>query len=188
MSRFYQNHVPFSSPNQSFPLTSSRRDEFCQNAAIFLGSTEELTLEFGDKYKSEHPWYNLNDEFWNQHREEWPYGAARLRPNVCESGLVIDWILSYAWHNQYLQHIPKVRLTGDVQEWVKQKWHRIFEQQAQHNRVCKVNNTVPDPFFIFKPDLRAIERHGTFIIPVPLQPFPLSLLNLIHTVLTASTR
>lgn len=31
-----------------------------------------------------------------------------------------------AWHHGYLQHIGKVELGGDIQEWVKDKWHQVF--------------------------------------------------------------
>lgn len=49
-----------------------------------------------------------------------------VRPNVCLAGLVVDWILTYAWHHQYLQHIPTITLQGDIQDWVKDKWTQVF--------------------------------------------------------------
>lgn len=59
------------------------------------------------------------------------------RPFVCQSGLVIDWILTYAWYHQYLQHIRTINITGDVQPWVKEKWHKIFNRQARNNEACQ---------------------------------------------------
>jgi hypothetical protein len=95
-------------------------------AATFLKHTKELTLHFGSLYRSAHPWYELSDTAWDvpDHSGVEP----RLRPGVCVSGLVVDWILTYAWQHQLLQHIPSIALSGDVQAWVKAKWELIFKR------------------------------------------------------------
>lgn len=97
--------------NKNF-MPGSSSDPFLHNAGRFLSGTKELTLHFGERYKGANPW--------------------GIKPGlVCDSGLVIDWILEFAWARRFLQHIPVIRLTGAVQPWVQHKWHRIFEAQAK---------------------------------------------------------
>lgn len=123
----------------------------CHGAAAFLLHTRDFTLHFGTAYKSANAWYNVGDKKWcttlttitttanaaasslGQEEEE-EMTEPRLRPHVCDSGRVVDWILEYAWHYGFLQHIPRIRLTGDVQPWVREKWYAIFAAQAEHNK------------------------------------------------------
>jgi hypothetical protein len=41
-------------------------------------------------------------------------------------GKIVDWILEYAWTNQYLQHLQTIKIDGYIQDWVREKWGRIF--------------------------------------------------------------
>ncbi|KAG9189137.1 hypothetical protein G6011_06005 [Alternaria panax] len=126
-------------------------DEYAHCSGLFPAHTKQLELHFGDAYKSTNPWYNITEGGWCETNERWEYKEARLRPHVCESGLVIDWILSYAWYEGYLQPIRKIRLTGDVQEWVKEKWHDIFTRHTEYidahpgERVHNLAVHRPDP-------------------------------------------
>lgn len=71
-------------------LDDLRTDLHLRGAASFLQHTKELILHFGDAYKWCNPWYNIVDlVYWQD---------ARYRQNVCDSGVVIDWILEYAWY------------------------------------------------------------------------------------------
>lgn len=152
-------------------------DELCHGAASFLRHAKTLTLRFGAAYKAAHPWWNLSDAVWCVDHAEWEYGEARFRPHVCESGTVVDWILAYAWHQGFLQHIPHIKIEGDVQEWVKRKWQSIFKMQAQHNHNQRTrylataddddddgndddDDDAIDPFAIFTPDILAMETRG----------------------------
>ncbi|CAO2655507.1 Nn.00g043100.m01.CDS01 [Neocucurbitaria sp. VM-36] len=136
-----------------FNFTDNRyHDALCRGAAAFLQHAKTVTLRFGAAYKE---------------RAEWAYGEARFRPRVCESRRVVDWILGYAWHHGFLQHVAEMRIEGDVQEWVKRKWCGIFEMQAQRNRRRKVVADGEDEdddgvelFAVFKPDIDAIETIG----------------------------
>jgi hypothetical protein len=108
-------------------------------AASLLQHTKHLTLHFGGAYKWHHPW-----------AEVWTWRDARIRPNVCDSGLVVDWILEFAWQGAFLQHIPVIKISGDVQLWVKTKWEDIFVRQKG----------ATGPFAVHTPDLHAITKRG----------------------------
>ncbi|KAH7083064.1 hypothetical protein BKA63DRAFT_402597 [Paraphoma chrysanthemicola] len=95
-------------------------DERMHGAAGVLEHTQSLTLVFGEKYKYAHAWSDVR-------HHDFISADATCRPNVCDSGLIVDWILEYAWSNKFLQHIPEVRFEGAVQGWVKEKWEGIFE-------------------------------------------------------------
>ncbi|KAJ4371109.1 hypothetical protein N0V83_004325 [Neocucurbitaria cava] len=173
-------------------------DPFCHGAAALLLHTKDLTLHFGTAYKSAHPWYNVGEEKWCTSPTTTTAAPSsslpgvivegeetvepRLRPHVCVSGKVADWILEYAWHHRFLQHIPHIRITGDVQPWVREKWHAIFAAQAEHNKQVLAatstatpatpatatpapvgvlqRNTLLQPFAVHRPDIRAIEGIG----------------------------
>lgn len=82
---------------------------------------------------------------------------------MCESGQVIDWILSYAWHHEYLQHIPSITISGDVQPWVKEKWHDVFTRQAQYVAAHREDALLGHPrypFAVYNPDIDAIATIG----------------------------
>ncbi|KAH8700069.1 hypothetical protein GQ44DRAFT_66750 [Phaeosphaeriaceae sp. PMI808] len=81
-------------------------------------------LHFGTAYRYSNPWSNFGTNTLLRN--------ARCGPNICEKGIVIDWVSEYAWSNAFLQHIPKIRLMGDVQAWVQEKWYAIFERQNIH--------------------------------------------------------
>ncbi|KAI4681964.1 hypothetical protein J4E81_009726 [Alternaria sp. BMP 2799] len=108
------------------------RDEFCHGAGHFLLHTKELEIHFGDAYKQANPWYDVQEAAWCEINPAKNFPEARLRPRVCDSGLVIDWILEYAWYNGHLQHIKTITLTGDVQQWVREKWYDIFKRHAMY--------------------------------------------------------
>ncbi|OAL53716.1 hypothetical protein IQ07DRAFT_317685 [Pyrenochaeta sp. DS3sAY3a] len=105
-------------------------DAFLEGTGVFLAHTEDLTLHFGTAYMGENPWYATSAWEWIETNPCWLYGEAKNRPNVCTSGKVIDWILEYAWHHGMLQHIPRIRLTGVLQPWVRAKWYDIFARHA----------------------------------------------------------
>lgn len=75
-------------------------------------------------FKKSDPWFSLYMGPWVDEDENGE--QPRIRANVCLAGLVIDWILTYAWHHRYLQHIPSITLQGDIQDWVKDKWTKVF--------------------------------------------------------------
>lgn len=133
-------------------------DPLLHGAASFLASTKHLTLHFGTAYKSLlHPWHNLSlDTRWTANKYQ-DYGEARLRPNICDSGLVVDWILEYAWEGWYLQHIPRIRITGAVQHWVQKKWHAIFEKQAAFNESHSELEKAARNFAVYDSDVDGIE-------------------------------
>jgi hypothetical protein len=157
-------HVPpFSDPENAY------FDRRCHGAAAFLEHTQKLTLHFGEAYKYVHPWVGIADPAWSIPKYD-GYLAAALRPRVCEMGTMIDWILSYAWHHGFLQHISDITLTGDVQDWVKFKWYKIFEEQKQWNTAHgipalrqKDEDDVPNHLLVHKPDIYAIEHVGDAI-------------------------
>ncbi|KAL5418363.1 hypothetical protein PMIN06_001417 [Paraphaeosphaeria minitans] len=104
---------PFPSPDHF------HYDETLIGSGAYLTHTRKLTLDF----TSMNPWYNLGLGPWVEEDD------GGMRPGdraTCTSGLVIDWILTYAWHYRYLQHILRVELRGDIQDWVKEKWYRVF--------------------------------------------------------------
>ncbi|KAF2706259.1 hypothetical protein K504DRAFT_447972 [Pleomassaria siparia CBS 279.74] len=77
-----------------------------------------------------------------------PTWNPRFREQVCSHGLVIDWILSFAWSGKYLQHLSSITLEGHMQDWVREKWTSIFER---HRR---------EPGFTYDPDIAAIQNRG----------------------------
>ncbi|KAF1911499.1 hypothetical protein BDU57DRAFT_461826 [Ampelomyces quisqualis] len=96
-------------------------DVHLHGAAILLQHCTHLTLVFGDKQRAQHPWYDLDDDTWNE--------AARLRPKVCDMGVLVDVVLEHAWGNGYIQHVEKLILEGDlVQAWVRRKWEVILAE------------------------------------------------------------
>ncbi|KAF2036436.1 hypothetical protein EK21DRAFT_51971 [Setomelanomma holmii] len=112
------------------PFLPSDEDDFdvypdlsVEGAAALLEHTRDLNLTFGDSYEWAHPWAEV---------EHPRFAEARYRPKVCDSGLLIDWILEFAWHGGFIQHIPTICLEGDVQEWVKRKWNDIFARHQAH--------------------------------------------------------
>ncbi|KAF2830371.1 hypothetical protein CC86DRAFT_402415 [Ophiobolus disseminans] len=103
--------------------TASQGDELypdphLHGAAMLLQHCRHLVLHFDDAYGYAHPWFSVKDSTW---------ADACLRPRVCERGLVIDWILEYAWHGAFLQHLERFEMRGDVQQWVRAKWTAIFD-------------------------------------------------------------
>jgi hypothetical protein len=88
-------------------------------AVQVLQHCRNLTLIFGEAYRYAHPWYNLLDDEWEE---------TRYRSHVCEMGKIVDWILDAAW--RYIRHIAHVRLEGDFQPCVREKWEMIFEQKV----------------------------------------------------------
>ena len=123
---------PFHYRDGAFAGDNLYRDEFCHGAGHFLLHTKELEIHFGDAYKQVNPWYDVQEAAWCETNPAWNYAEARLRPHVCDSGLVIDWILEYAWYNGHLQHIKTITLTGDIQPWVREKWYDIFKRHAMY--------------------------------------------------------
>jgi hypothetical protein len=129
-------------------------DPHLHRAATLLENCTDLTLVFGTAYRYAHPWYVLDDPACDD---------ARCRLHVCEMGVIIDWILEYAWAYGFLQHIAEIRLEGDVQGWVRQKWEEIFTRQQKWNRECELVKPMwigGDRFQIHKPDLHRIEWWG----------------------------
>jgi hypothetical protein len=143
-------------------------DARCHGAAAFLAHTKDLEIHFGVAYKSANPWANVAEGDWC---EEWEYKEARLRPFVCESGMVVDWILEHAWHGQYLQHIETIKITGDVQDWVKEKWHSIFVRQAEYKKEREEEGEEVELFAIHEPDMDAMQIYGR-VEEVLLEPLP----------------
>jgi hypothetical protein len=84
-------------------------------AAQVLQHCRDLTLAFREAYRYAHPWYNLLDGEWEN---------ARCRLHACEMGKIVDWILDAAW--SYIRHIKRIRLEGDLQSLVREKWERVF--------------------------------------------------------------
>jgi hypothetical protein len=136
------------------------RDPLCHGAAIFLAHTKSLTLHFGTKYKASNAWSNVSAAPWCTENSEWEYKEARLRNRVCQSGVMVDWILSYAWYGNFLQGIEKVSISGDVQEWVRCKWYKIFEEHTEYKKKQKEKRMKVDVFGVHRPDVVGIETYG----------------------------
>lgn len=92
-------------------------------------------------------------------------------------GKIVDWILEYAWVNEYLQHLETATLEGDIQDWVREKWERIFAEwkkvkaqgldKAQEQNTDQSedesadgNNGVLNWQDIHTPNIEAIETQG----------------------------
>jgi hypothetical protein len=137
---------PFETIDTTSQGDERHHDAHLQGAASFLQHTQHLTLRFGDAYKWAHAWSDVDNIAWDE---------ARCRPKVCESGVIVDWILEYAWDGGYLQHIPEIEISGDVQNWVKEKWSGIFERHMARARVGVVGLLE-----VHRPDMHAIEWRG----------------------------
>lgn len=124
------------------------KDQHLLGAATLLQHCKELTIIFGESYRSAHPWYNLTDDQWNP--------DAIQRMDVCEKGDVVDWIFEYAWENAYLQHITKINIQGTVQTWVREKWEKIFMDWNE----AKKNDSTTTWQDIHKADFSAIQTRG----------------------------
>jgi hypothetical protein len=103
---------PFDITDTSHLGDELHHDQHLHGAASLLQHCTQLTLIFGEGYRYAHPWYNIQDSAWDE---------ARSRPRVCEMGKIVDWILRYAWDGEWIQG-KKLRLEGDVQGWVRDKW------------------------------------------------------------------
>lgn len=134
-----------------FNASTDSQHDYMHGAADLLSSTKHLTLDFGSAYTSAHPWYELpSPSPWTMPQDDDVSGMAlppRCRPNVCVAGIVVDWILTYAWHNNYLRHIPHIELSGAVQPWVREKWDAVFsgtyediESVADERRIWDVEH------------------------------------------------
>jgi len=130
---------PFDSTSWSTPLSG---------AARHLVHTRHLVLRFGERFAD--PWYNCEDPRWTDEEHEAPptAWAPRFRQNTCSHGLLIDWILSFAWANRYLQHLDSVTLEGNVQAKVLDKWTKIFSEDSKDRK----NE--------YSPDIQAITERG----------------------------
>jgi hypothetical protein len=73
---------------------------------------------------------------------------------------VVDWILSYAWYGNFLQGIDKVRVTGDVQEWVKEKWHAICEEHTEYKKRREARGEKVNVFAVHRPDVVGYGERG----------------------------
>ncbi|KAJ4359813.1 uncharacterized protein N0V89_000369 [Didymosphaeria variabile] len=97
---------PFPTPDHFY------YDDTFLGAGTYLAHTRKLTLSF----TASNPWYELHFGPWAEEDAE---GVQhRERGDICTSGLIIDWILTY--------HIQSIELQGDIQEWVKKKWYQVF--------------------------------------------------------------
>jgi hypothetical protein len=124
-------------------------DPLLHGAAFFLAHARVLELHFGSKYKWAHPWCEV---------QEHPWQEARSCPHICDSGIVVDWILEFAWYAGSLQHLEKLTITGDVQTWVLDKWNGIFLAHRQY--VEEHPQDVDAPFVVYEPDIAAISSLG----------------------------
>lgn len=101
-----------------FDLPETHLDTHLFGAASLLQHCHHLTLCFGPAYRYCHPWNGLPDYMWDE--------EARERTETCSMGKIVDWILEYAWTHGYLQHLQRITLDGYIQDWVREKWERIF--------------------------------------------------------------
>jgi hypothetical protein len=108
-------------------------------SAKFLEKCTDLTLVFGTAYRYAHPWYYMEGY------PEWE--DACCRTHVCDMGIIIDWILEYAWACGYLDHISNITLEGDIQPWVSTKWEAVFEKMSTRNQECGM---VADRFEVYR--------------------------------------
>ncbi|KAF1977308.1 hypothetical protein BU23DRAFT_293953 [Bimuria novae-zelandiae CBS 107.79] len=113
LSLFQATVPPFPTPDHPF------HDPTLLGAGTYLAYTRQLTLIFTNT----NPWYDLHEGPWVEDTEGL---EPRERANICLAGLIVDWILTYAWHHRYLQHIPRITLKGDIQDWVKEKLYKVF--------------------------------------------------------------
>ncbi|KAF2110726.1 hypothetical protein BDV96DRAFT_198906 [Lophiotrema nucula] len=139
---------PFSLPEY---LLDSRYRAIPMGAAQLLSvATQSLVLEFDT---SDSAWYGIDRFVDRWDKESWD--EARLRPNTCDRGLAIDWILTFAWAQGHIKTLQHLELRGDVQEWVKQKWigpNGVLK--GWKRRDCEY------PSFEYTPDLTAIAEIG----------------------------
>jgi hypothetical protein len=63
----------------------------------------------------------------------------RFRTNICTKGIIVDWILTYAYYKGYIRYIPEVYLEGRIQGWVRKKWEVVFAQGVEE-RVFEVTD------------------------------------------------
>lgn len=130
----------------TLPPSEKYGDAALCGAAELLLYTQHLMLRFGDAYRWANPWAETQDPAWDD---------AKYRAKVCEAGLVIDWILEFAWEGGFLQHIETIELVGDVQPWVRRKWEGIFERQAEARR-----SGSEELFAVHRPDTEALGTRG----------------------------
>lgn len=103
-------------------------DAYMYGGATFLQHTRELTLRFGDRYKRCEPWTRetlLPNSVADQ-------STPGIHTTVCNKGLLVDWILTFAWYYKFLQHIPVIKLEGYVHDSVHEKWAAVFEGRHRY--------------------------------------------------------
>ncbi|KAF2733521.1 hypothetical protein EJ04DRAFT_524450 [Polyplosphaeria fusca] len=122
MKFFDVNVPPFDRPGRLFNLFWNWRERE-QHGVFFLKHTKELTLVFG------------RDFLWNN---PWP---KTIDAKVCRLGWLPDLVLSFAWAN--IKHVPVIRIQGNVQPWVRDKWEAKIEGDRN-----------------FEPDLAALMNIG----------------------------
>ena len=138
-------------------------DVLVHNAASFLTQTTHLTLNFGTAFKASHPWFDIENPFWHVENPNYPYSEARLRPHVCDSGAIVDWILEFAWYNGYLQHIACITIEGSVQDWVKRKWQSIFTRHVAYAKTQRELGEEVDKHGVHLPDVLGIEQEAKIV-------------------------
>jgi len=136
---------PFDSTTWTTPICGS---------AQHLSHTKHLVIRFGDRFSN--PWYGCEDPRWTDEAPDAPptAWAPRFRQNTCSHGLLIDWILSFAWANRYLQHLDSIVLEGNIQPSVLNKWTKIFDEHMTNPE----NEYVPDIQSIMERGLVAVRE------------------------------
>jgi hypothetical protein len=104
-----------------FDRVPADTDRYLHGTAILLQHCTHLTLVFGEKFRYQHPWYDLDDSVWHE--------DARLRPHVCDMGVMVNVVMEYAWAHGSIQRVEKLTFEGEhIQRWVRLKWEKILEE------------------------------------------------------------
>ncbi|KAF2259756.1 hypothetical protein CC78DRAFT_53458 [Lojkania enalia] len=128
-------------PFSSTYWTETSNLHFSLGAGSLLVHTQRLVLDFSDRYDRDNFWYSIDVLVWEDPEPTW-------RSNTCLRGVVVDWILSYAWHYGLLQHIGTIELEGEIQMWVREKWEGIFGRHGA------------EAFVVGREDIESIETRG----------------------------
>jgi hypothetical protein len=102
-------------------------DASMHRAGRLLSNCRHLTITFGNSYQQSHPWHELETE------DDWR--DVNFFGEQCHGGMIIDWILEYAWARGWVQHLESITLGGQVQDWVRLKWEGIYSRWAKARKM-----------------------------------------------------
>ncbi|OCL06569.1 hypothetical protein AOQ84DRAFT_440752 [Glonium stellatum] len=104
------------------PSFKTAQEDFWGAAEVLkqLPDLQHILLCFGERcINFSDPWNELSLQPSNRYLNGATY-------SICDRGVLVDWILSYAYGKGYILDIPKVEIGGNIQPWVKEKWEDIL--------------------------------------------------------------